>query len=196
MSSRSWERYIVPSPERLIPKRHRGSIISYGPEELRLRETVVYEGGPEEFVKNNPQLFATGTTSRHEGYAYWALLHIIGKEREIGTNGLVWYYQSKVAGGSHRAGGSVVDFVVEGALPTLDIGIRVVTPFYHDEAGAFKRATDAEQVYGLLDNDIFVVDVHSNNYINDPKGAAVIKIMSDAIEGRGDVNPLFRHLGV
>jgi hypothetical protein len=174
MSSESWRKYVVPTPERLTPKRHRGSIVNYGPMELGLREEVVYEGGPDEFIANNPQLFATGTTSSHEGYAYWALLKIIGEPGVPGKNGLVWYYQSKVGGGSNRAGGAVVDFMVEGALPSRDIGIRIVTPFFHD----------------------LVVDVNSRNYITDHTGVAAIQAMTKAIEGRPDYNPLFRRWGV
>jgi hypothetical protein len=195
MSSESWRRYVIPEPERLKPKRHRGALVNYGPRELRLQETVIYEGGPDAFVQANPQLFATGTTSNDEGYAYWALLKIIGPEREIGKNGMTWYYQSKVGGGSNRPGGSIVDFVVEGTGPNKDIGIRIVTPFFHEQAGAFKRATDEEQRFSLLDNDIFVVDVNSRNYITDKSGAAVLREMRNAIEMREGFNPLFRHWG-
>lgn len=197
MSDReAWRGFIVPEPERLKPRRHRRSIYNYGPEELGLRLNVILEGGPQEFVENNPQLFATGTTSSHEGYGYWALLHIIGPEGEPGRNGLVWFYQSKVAGGSNRPGGSIVDFIVEGALPTWDIGIRVVTPFFHDKAGPFKRAEDFEQQFSLLDNEVFVVDVNSRDYINDQTGRAAIAVYSKAIEARPGYNILFRHWGI
>src|SRR5688500_7152664 len=108
--SEDWRAYVVPTRDRLTPKRHKGSLVSYGPDELHLRETEDYEGGPDSFVQSRPDLFATGTTSRDEGYFYWALLKTIGKEREIGKNGMTWYYQSKVGGGSNRAGGAVVDF--------------------------------------------------------------------------------------
>ncbi len=192
MPSKSWEAYLVPHPERLKPRRHRGSLISYGPSELRLRETIVYEGSPDHFIDRNPQLFATGTTSRDEGYAYWALLKIIGTEREIGKNGMTWYYQSKVGGGSNRAGGAVVDFVVEGLGRNNDIGIRIVTPYFHEKAGSFKRATDAEQLFMLLDQGIDVADVNSRNYVLDPTGVAVLQIISKAIERRPDFNITMR----
>jgi hypothetical protein len=195
MSSQSWERYVIPEPERLKPKRHRGSIISFGPEELGLRLNETH-GGPEEFVRNNPQLFATGTTSRDEGYAYWALLEEIGPPGVIGKNGMTWFYQSKVGGGTNRAGGAIVDFIVESLGPNPDIGIRIVTPFFHDKAGAFKRGSDEEQRFMLLDNDIFVVDINSRNYVNDPTGAAVKRSISNALQMRNDMNPLFRHWGI
>ncbi len=192
----AWRSFLVPEPEDLKPRRHRRSIYNYGPEELGMRENVVVEGGPEQFVRSNPQLFATGTTSSHEGYAYWALLKIIGNEGEVGRNGLTWYYQSEVRGGTNRAGGAIVDFVVEGALPDRDIGIRIVTPFFHDKAGAFKRGEDFEQQFFLLDQDIFVVDVNSRDYINDPTGKAAISAMTKAIDARPGYNILFRHWGI
>jgi hypothetical protein len=193
--SDEWLKYIIPEPERLKPKRHRGSIVSYGPEHLRLREDSE-TGEAEEFVQAHPELFATGTTSRDEGYAYFALLHIIGEPGVIGKNGMVWYYQSKVGGGSNRAGGAIVDFIVEGVGPNLDIGIRIVTPHFHDQAGAFKRATDIEQVFMLMDQDIFTVDVNSRDYIGDPKGVAAIQAITNALEMRPSYNPLFRHWGI
>jgi hypothetical protein len=161
-----------------------------------MRENIIPAGSPEEFVNSNPQLFATGTTSRDEGYAYWALLKLIGNPGEIGKNGLIWYYQSKVEGGTGRAGGAVVDFIVVGALPSMDLGIRVVTAHFHDKAGAFKRGSDIEQVFGLLDNDIFTVDINSRDYINDQKGVAVKRVMENALQARPGYNTLFRHWGV
>jgi hypothetical protein len=194
--SDDWRAYVVPTKERLTPKRHKGSLVSYGPDELHLRETEVYEGGPDSFVKSRPDLFATGTTSRDEGYFYWALLKIIGPERVLGKNGMIWSYQSKVGGGSNRAGGSIVDFLVEGIGPNLDIGIRIVTPYFHDKAGPFKRATDFEQQFTLLDQDIFVVDVNSRDYVNDDRGVAVMSVAKKALEMRPGYNPLFRHWGI
>ena len=194
--SDDWRAYVVPTKERLTPKRHKGSLVSYGPDELHLRETEQFEGSPDDFVKNHPELFATGTTSRDEGYFYGALVKIIGPERAIGKNGMVWYYQSKIGGGSNRAGGSIVDFLVEGVGPNLDIGIRIVTPYFHDKAGPFKRATDFEQTFGLLDQDIFTVDVNSRDYIGTNEWGPVISIATKALEMRPNYNPLFRHWGI
>lgn len=194
--SDDWRKYRVPEAEDLRPPRRRARLYSFGPNELHLRETVILEGGPDEFVRNNPQLFATGTTSRHEGYAYWALLKIIGPEGMPGKNGMVWYYQSKVGGGSHRPGGATVDFVVEGTGRNADLGIRIVTPFYHSQAGAGVRAFDEEQRFMLLDNDIFAVDVFSKSYINDNTGRAAIVTMARALESTPDYGPNFRSTGI
>lgn len=193
VAKNDWKKFIVPEAEPLTAPRRRRSLRSYGPLELGLRETVVTEGGPEAFVKNNPGLFATSSTSRHEGYAYWALLHIIGDEGVPGKNGLVWEYQSKVTASETRV--SVVDFIIQGAMK-LDLGIRIVTPFFHTEAGAETRAFDEEQRWRLLDQDIFVVDVFSLNYINDPTGQAAIVTMNRAIAAEQDYSPYHRSFGV
>jgi hypothetical protein len=187
-----WRKYLVPESEPLLPRRHRGNLFSYGPDELRLREGIILLGGPEEFVRNNPQLFATGSTSSHEGYAYWALLKIIGPEAEPGSNGLTWFYQSKVSAGRDGDRLSIVDFLIEGTGNPMDLGIRIVTPWHHELQGAAVRAFDFEQVFRLLDQDIFVVDVRSVNYMNDRTGQDAIRVMNRAIQNRPDYNPYHR----
>ena len=187
----AWRKFLVPEANSLNPPRRRQSLRSFGPRELGLRERIVYTGGPEEFVKNNPHLFATGNTSRDEGYAYWALVQIIGKEGEIGKNGLRWFYQSKIGGGSNRPGGAVVDFIIEGFGRNRDIGIRIVTSYRHTQAGSFKRATDFEQQFALLDNDIDIVDVESKNYLGDKTGRAAIVSMTRAIERQADFSSMY-----
>lgn len=197
IKKRDWRSFLVPEKDPLRPPRRRGKIIGYGPQELHLRENVTSTQSPEYFVQTHPHLFATGTTSRDEGYAYWALLKIIGPEGVMGNFGMVWYYQSKVSGGSGRVGGSIIDFLVEKSGPGDDIGIRIVTPYRHIQAGPFVRAVDFEQTFSLVDNDIFAVDVFSHNYINDKTGRAVILSMKRAIESQPDFSPIYhRFMGV
>lgn len=184
-----WKKFVVKSKNLLPIRQGRRGIFNYGQTHLGLRINVVNTDGPEQFVKANMRLFATGTTSRDEGYFYWALLKLIGPEREPGKNGLVWYYQSKVG---QNSGSAVVDFVIEGVGPNPQIGIRIVTPHFHINAGARKRASDFEQQFYLLDNNMLVVDVFSQNYINDPTGRAVLKAAAAAIEGRPDFGPNHR----
>lgn len=194
---RDWRKFLVPEKEPLKPPRRRGKIIGYGPAELHLRENVIPAYGPEAFVLNNPQLFATGSTSRDEGYAYWALLKIIGPERVMGEMGMTWYYQSKVSGGATKKGGSIIDFLVEKSGPGDDLGIRIVTPYRHTQAGPLKVAQDFEQTFSLVDNDIFAVDVYSRNYINDKTGRTVILTMKRALESQPDYSPIYhRFMGV
>lgn len=171
--------------------------MSYGPQELGLRQNVVSTESPEVFVSTHPQLFKTGTTSRDEGYFYWAMLKIIGPEGKIGQSGLVWYYQSKVMGGRNLPGGAVLDFYVERSGYTNDIGIRIVTPYRHTQAGPLKQGTDFEQMFSLVDNDIQPVDVFSRNYINDKTGRAVILSARRAITASPDYSPIYhRFFGV
>jgi hypothetical protein len=169
-----WTKFIVNTPEHLIAPKRRKSLRYYGPEQLNLRKSVVFANGPEEFVQNNPHLFATGTTSRHEGYFYWGLFKRIGREGEPGKQGRTWFYQSKVGGGSNRPGGSIVDFIIEGVGPNPDLGVRIVTPYFHGQIGPYKRATDFEQSISLLDQDILAIDIDSRDYVGDPDGSAVL----------------------
>jgi hypothetical protein len=194
LPNEEWRKYLVPEKERLLPKRRRGNIFTYGPEELGLRENVVYLDGPDAFVRANPQLFATGTTSAHEGYAYWALLKLIGLEGEPGRNGLTWWYQSKVGGGTNRAGGAVIDFLIEGTNNSMDLGVRIVTPYHHELQGAAVRAFDFEQGFRLLNSDVFVVDVRSKFYMNDKSGQTVIRVMNRAIQNTPDFSPYHRSI--
>lgn len=164
---------------------------SYGPNVLGMRQNITLGGGPDEFVQNNPQLFARGSTSRDEGYFYWALTKVEGPEGEPGKTGRTWYYQSKVGGGMTQIGGAVVDFIIVGTGLMDDLGIRIVTPYFHTNAGPFKRASDFEQQFTLLANDILVVDVHSRNYIGDKTGKAAIVSAEKALEARPDYSPLY-----
>lgn len=192
MPSIDWKKFVKPKKANLLPPRMRRNLVVYGFEELGLNRVVTLGGGPEVFVRNNPGLFATGTTSRDEGYFYWALLQLIGLPGEPGINGMVWYYQSKVSGGNTRAGGAIVDFVVEGVGPNNDIGIRIVTPYFHIQAGPLQRATDFEQEAFLLDQGIDVIDVYSANYIFDRTGKAVLRSARNALIANPDFGPLHR----
>lgn len=187
----AWEKYIVDAPESPRMPRLTRRIFIYGPEELRLRENLIPEGGPDQFVRNNPGLFATGTTSRDEGYFYWGLLKRVGEEGTKGHLGITWYYQSSVAGGRHRPGGAIIDFLLEVPSGRFDLGIRIVTPYRHTFAGPLKRGTDDAQVLYLRRQGIQAVDVFSKNYIGDPSGRAVIQSVDRAIAGDNDFSPLY-----
>lgn len=194
MAKQDWRKFYKPLPE-LSGSRKRVDIYSFGPHELFLRGDIDYQGGPEEFVKNNPQLFKTGSTSRDEGYFYWGCLRVIGKEREPGKQGITWLYQSKVAGGMTQAGGSVVDFRFSGVMQGYDIGVRIVTKRFHNQAGPLKQATDELQRYTMLDAGLYAVDVQSSDYINDNTGRAVIRAVEDAINGTPGLSPIYAKFG-
>lgn len=150
--------------------------IYYGPKELGLRFTDNLAGGPETFVNANPQLFHTGTTSRDEGYFYWAELKLLGPEGPEGG----WYYQS----GHANPNAAVIDFRVVrgGGLP--DLAIRIQSQYRHLGGGAEKQATDAEQVYQIDSvNQFQVVDVWSEWYMGDKSGQTVLAVARTANEG-------------
>lgn len=191
-----WQSFLTPEPDPLPLPRVVSKIRSYGPEELRLRENVVSTESPEYFVLTHPHLFKTGNTSRDEGYFYWALLKIIGPERQRGNYNMIWFYQSKVSGGANQIGGSIVDFVIQKSGRGKDLGIRIVTPFRHTGAGPFVKAKDLEQSFRLSEQGIEVIDVLSKNYLNDKTGRDVILAARRAIESRPDRSPLSRHFGV
>lgn len=178
-----WKKFVVKDKDPSAAPTGRRGLFNYGPNALGLRRNIIPADGPDEFVKRNAGLFATGTTSRDEGYFYWGLLKKIGPEREPGINGRVWYYQSKVG---QAAGSAIVDFVIEG-VDGPDLGIRIVTVHFHEQAGARKRASDFEQQFFLLDNRMDIVDKKSSRYINDPTGRAVIKSVLEAMNGQSDV---------
>lgn len=188
-----WRKFLPPLASRIAPPRRPRGIVSYGPSELRLRENMDVSGGPQTFVRNNPQLFATSSTSAHEGWFYWGCLKVIGPEYEYGKNGLLWRYQSKVRGAAGGPGGSIVDFLIENLGRGVDdLGVRIVTPFFHTGSGALNRGSDFEQIYTLLDAGVFVVDVYSVNYMSDPTGRAVIKAVEGVLQMRADYSPLYR----
>lgn len=187
-----WRKFLVPEKDVLpLPRMHRG-LASYGPDELHLRETIVYDGGPDSFVKNNPQLFATSSTSRDEGYFYWGLVKKIGKEDEYGKNGLRWQYQVKMRGAAGGPGGAIVDFVISGTIHGLDLGVRIQTPFYHTGAGPLKKGEDFEQSYTIMDSGLFPVDIYSIDYISDPTGRAVLNTVDQTLLAQPNYSPIFR----
>lgn len=186
-----WKKFVQPQKDPALPPRRARGLFRYGQEILGLRLNITPGTGPEQFVRDNPQLFATPSTSRDEGYAYWALLKHIGPPGLPGKNGMVWYYQSKVGGGN-LPGSAVVDFVIEMFGPNPLIGCRIVTPYFHIQGGPHKRASDLEQIYNLLKQDMMVIDVFSENYIYDQTGRAVLKSMSRVINGQEDFGPAHR----
>ena len=149
------------------------ALFSYGPAILGLRENVIPEGGVVDFVNSHPNLFATGTTSRDEGFFYWSLMQLLGPEGDEGG----WLYQA----GNPDANQAVVDFLIK-RPGERDLGIRIQSQYRHLGAGPLKAATDAEQVYALEDT-MDVLDVWSEWYIDDLTGRTVLAVARDAIAG-------------
>lgn len=182
-----WRRFLIKTKNPYKRPRFRAKLRSYGPTELGLRFQVDTQSGPVGFIHAHPELFATGTTSLDEGFIYWALLKLRGPEGDEGG----WFYQSNVAGGRHQQGGAVVDFRIKMGEGMADIGLRVQTPYFHISGGSEKQSTDYEQQFALLDNGLEVVDVYSQNYVNDRTGKAVLRIVENVLNGIPDRSPFY-----
>lgn len=167
-----WKKFLALAGEE-IPAPHT-SFIDYGPSVLGLRLDVVPQGGVVDFVNSHPELFATGTTSRDEGFFFWAELQLLGPEGPEGG----WYYQS----GNADSNSAVVDFRIH-RPGQRDLGIRIQSQYRHLSGGAFKQATDAEQVYALEDQ-MDVLDVWSEWYIGDLSGKTVLAVAREANQGQ------------
>lgn len=143
--------------------------------------------GFEAECRDNPA-FKGGTVSITECYAYKALEIILGPEGEG------WAYQESQLGGRHLPGGAVVDFIVYGYLDQdgdqIDIGIRVVTFYFHQAQGALKQASDTEQLLDLEADNIRIIDVFEEELLRDEQGKAALWVMRDAIAGIQHPNPL------
>lgn len=188
---RDWKKFYHPLPTLSEDRTPRVNVYSFGPSELHLGEEIIYEGGPEEFVRKNPQLFRTGTTSRDEGFFYWGLWKVIGKENVPGNMGISWTYQSKVGGGSTTPGGAVVDFIIRGVMQGYDLGVRIVTKRFHNQAGPLKQATDEAQRFSLLENGVYALDIQSKDYIFDKTGRAAIRAVNDALTLTPGLSPIY-----
>lgn len=164
----NWKDFYHPTQDRDPWESGRVSIINYGPEFLGLRFTKdEVEGGPEQFTRQHPELFGTGTTSAPEGWFFWAMLQVRGPMGQEGG----WVYQKAVRPGGQKVGGATVDFVIESS--PRPIACRIVTPWFHQNAGPEKNASDREQLYMLQDAGYDVGDAFSELYMDDPEGYAV-----------------------
>ena len=154
--------------------------MSYGPAVLGLAQ------GPEEQRSGPgepPEGFVTGTTSKTEWYVYWALLKLCP------PIGVEFTYQESYQGGRHIPGGSVVDFVIY--MPLQTILMRVQTYRFHFTLGANKQYSDFEQKVALGDNeDMVVVDIYEQDFIDDDTGGQVLLVVLDAMNGIERTNPL------
>ena len=173
----NWKDFYHPVKDRDPWEPGRISIINYGPEHLGLRFTKdEIEDGPAEFTRLHPELFSTGTTSEHEGWFFWGCLQVRGPMGPAGG----WTYQKAIRPGGQKVGGATVDFVFESS--PRPIACRIVTPWFHQNAGPEKAATDREQVYMIQDAGYDVGDAFSELYMDDHEGEAVKDMVRRIIE--------------
>ncbi len=149
-------------------------------------ERIVGPGEP-------PTGFVEPTTSTEEWWCYWALAKVFADPvdpREppfFGGRRGTWSYQSPFFGGRREIGGAVVDFVANGDFGA--VGIRLQTERYHIFAGPRKHATDLLQ-RERLGARINVVDIFSQDFIEDPSGASIIKLIKAALGRIEAQNPV------
>lgn len=143
-----------------------------------------------------PPGFVSATTSAEEwGGLYHPLAIIFNDPPDPrkppywgGTTG-VWEYQSMQLGGRSRPGGAVVDAVVYTA--TGPIGLRLVTEYWHYGKGSRVQANDAQQILNLQRSGYMqMVDIFSQDVIEDASGATAIQVIKDAIGGIQRPDPL------
>lgn len=156
-----------------------GRGISYGPRVLGLAGNVILTSGPGE----PPANFVGATTSLSEWYLYWALMKLLGPSEEG-----QWGYQVSMMGGRSNPGGAVVDFVL--FREREDVGIRVQTYRFHQNAPQQQQAHDSDQLGRLFRDDFIVIDVYEGAYIDDPTGQAALQVMLEAINGQWRLDPL------
>ena len=173
-----------PTPKAVAraPKMPRKTQFPQPPAIFASSQKTIRVGGPEAFVAAHPELFGGATVSKDEGYFYWAMLNILGKPETGG-----WSYQAKLAGGRHLPGGSMPDFIYWNATPAIVVMIQGSFP--HLQAGPRKLAFDEDQIRSVERMGFMVIQVFSEQYIDDPSGQAVILIAKDALKGIQRPNP-------
>lgn len=169
----------------------RASVFPRGPRKFaQLRNSPeMYRGGP----GTPPAGFMTATTSAEEWYVYWAISKVLNDPPDPRKppyfGGRNWGYQLPYQGGRRRKGGSVADFAVY--FGTYVLIIRLQTERYHVFADAAKQAYDVNQRVQLgKASFIRVVDIYSQQFIEDVTGGRAISVVRQAIATIDQPNPL------
>lgn len=144
-----------------------------------------------------PRGFVTATTSAEEWIVYWALAKVFNDPPDPREppywGGYNWGYQIAEQGGRQSAGGAVVDYVVY--TLTDVIGLRLQTDHFHLNASNAIQSYDARQKINLArSGGMIVVDLFSQDLIEDPTGSAAIQVVKDAIGLMGRIDPLLTGL--
>lgn len=166
--------------------RSKAPVFPKGPRHLRLGSKPGHTGGPGE----PPAGFITAHNSSEEWWVYWgfATLYKDPPNPRIPpfTGGLHWGYQRPEApteggmGIGRVAGGSVSDFVIE-ENGTSRV-VRLQTERFH----IFASPTVQERDFGInvhLRGVEDVIDIYSQDFLEDETGATLCKILALAIKG-------------
>ena len=156
----------------------RSPAITYrGPQELN--RPVERRGGP----GAPPPGFVTATTSAEEWVGYWALAKAMQDPDSAHVRnppfwgGLDWGYQI----GDRVIGSAVIDYIVY--LPGETVGIRLVTEYFHGEAGPQKNAFDEAQLLSLS-RSFTIKDWYSQDFIEDASGESAVQSIIELLGGR------------
>jgi hypothetical protein len=134
----------------------------------------VFFGGPELFAAQ----FIGPTTSKSEGYIYWALLKVLGPAGE-GS----WGYQI-----SSNNSATIIDFVIWNQQPRL--AWRVQSERFHIATLQYKHTYDRLQKEMLERSGYKVIDLYEEHFLKDKTGRAAILLVKDALKGRQRPSPI------
>lgn len=140
-----------------------------------------------------PTGFLYAKNSVTEWMVYRALAVIFNNPEDPGTGPYLggwpdWTYQS---GQGQGAGSAVVDFVVyRPGFGGRNTGLRVVTEYFHIFTSAMKQYTDEMQKENL-ERTMDIVDLWDQDFLNDPSGQAVIKVVKAAIGLMDRADPIW-----
>ena len=129
-----------------------------------------------------PPGFLYARNSVSEWVIYWALAVIFNNPTDPRVGPFLggwpeWTYQS---GQGQGAGSAVVDFVVyRPGFGGRNVGLRIQTERFHIFSSAMKQFTDLMQRENL-ERSMDIVDIYEQDYLNDPSGAAAIKLCKAA----------------
>lgn len=135
---------------------------------------LVQQGGPELLAAR----FIGPTTSKSEGYIWWALEKVLGPPGETS-----WGYQI-----SSNNSATIIDFVVWDRQPR--IAIRVQSERFHIATLADRHTYDRQQREMLERSGYKVVDVYEEHFLKDKSGFAAIMVVKDALKGIERPSPI------
>ena len=162
-------------------QRRKHPLTTRGPRFLGLEREAIHTGGPGQ----PPPGFLGPTVSAHEWPWFWASRKVFDPQLDPRqppfSGGRGWDYQNPY----HQFGilQDVLDFLYY--LPGELVGVRIQTPFFH--RGPEKDAYDAAQARALS-RMVKVVDVFSQDFVQDETGRAAVRLLVEALGGRTRLN--------
>ncbi len=178
----------LPRPPRL---RNKIPTAPRGPKIYHRGEAPIPGASP---FMNPPLGFVTAHTSLPEWMVYLAMAYETGQPKDPFTPPFIggppiWVYQKAEEGG-RVPGGSVSDFVVLNFNGTAQIGIRVETERFHIWTDAAQQKKDL-YINAHLRTVNKIVRIFDQDFIDDPTGEKVCRVVSLALKGIERSNPIY-----